>query len=87
MLFRSLDDTVPADALLAVLKGAAEASIAEIALFDLYRGEGLGEGKKSLAFRVLLQDTQKTLTDADVESALAPLVSAALEKFQAKLRN
>ena len=37
--------------------------------FDLYRGKGIDSDKKGLAFRVLLQDTQKTLTDAGVDSA------------------
>ena len=41
-----------------------------IRLFDHYRGSGVEIGKKSLAFRVLLQDTQKTMTDAEVDAAM-----------------
>ena len=48
-------------------------NIANIALFDLYRGKGVGDGKKSLAFRVLLQDTEKTLIDSEIESSVACL--------------
>jgi len=59
--------------------------VVELALFDLYRGKGVGEGKKSLAFRVLLQDTQKTLTDFEVEQSMLRLI-AVLQQNGAQLR-
>jgi len=60
--------------------------VTEIGVFDSYRGTGVEKGKKSLAFRVLLQDTRKTLTDAEVESAVAQLREVLKLKFNAKLR-
>jgi phenylalanyl-tRNA synthetase beta chain len=54
-------------------------------LFDVYRGKGLEQGKKSLAFRVLLQDTHKTLTDIEIEPSITQLVIA-LQKMGAQLR-
>jgi len=60
--------------------------VVEIALFDIYRGTGVEEGKKSLAFSVLLQDTRKTLTDAEVESAVSELRQILQQRFNAKLR-
>jgi phenylalanyl-tRNA synthetase beta chain len=48
--------------------------VSEIILFDLYRGKGVEQGKKSLAFRVLLQDTRKTLTDAEIDQSIMQLV-------------
>jgi phenylalanyl-tRNA synthetase beta chain len=62
------------------------AIVAEIGLFDIYRGTGVEKGKKSLAFRVLLQDTRKTLTDAEVESAVSHLRRILQQQFNAKLR-
>ena len=59
--------------------------VTELALFDVYRGQGVKEGEKSLAFRVLLKDTQKTLTDSEIEPSIAMLVGA-LHKIGAKLR-
>jgi phenylalanyl-tRNA synthetase beta chain len=56
-----------------------------LALFDVYRGKGVEQGKKSLAFCVLLQDTQKTLTDNEIEENVARLV-AALQRQGAQLR-
>jgi len=61
--------------------------ISEISLFDVYRGEGMTRGKKSLAFRVLLQDTKKTLTDAEADFVITKLIKILENKFEAKLRN
>jgi len=63
------------------------ARVVDIKLFDLYRGPGVENGKKSLAFRVLLQDTQKTMTDPEVESAVAQLVARLGGQFGGKLRD
>jgi len=60
--------------------------VTEIGLFDVYRGTGIEKGKKSLAFRVLLQDTHKTLTDAEVDSAVSQLIQVLQQHFNAKLR-
>ncbi|RTL47524.1 MAG: phenylalanine--tRNA ligase subunit beta [Rhodocyclaceae bacterium] len=76
----------PWQALRDTLKKAAPAIVRDIELFDLYQGKGVAEGRKSLAFRVVMQDTQKTLEDAEVESAVAGLVAAAEQSFAAELR-
>ncbi|AUH52133.1 phenylalanine--tRNA ligase subunit beta [Chromobacterium sp. ATCC 53434] len=67
----------------AQLQGAFAAKraqiVTDIALFDVYRGKGVAEGKKSLAFSVLMQDNSRTLTDEDVEPAMQALLEAASE--------
>lgn len=70
----------------AELRRAGPAILRDVTVFDLYRGEGVQKGKKSLAFSVLLQDTQKTLTDAEAEKAMSELRQILQEKFNAKLR-
>jgi phenylalanyl-tRNA synthetase beta chain len=60
--------------------------VQEIRLFDVYRGKGVQAGKKSLAFRVVMQDTARTLTDADADAAMAQLTERLSAKFGAKLR-
>ncbi|HJW54118.1 MAG TPA: phenylalanine--tRNA ligase subunit beta [Burkholderiaceae bacterium] len=57
-----------------------------IVLFDEYRGRGLENNEKSLAFRFTLQDTQTTLQDETVDAAIAAFVTAANKKYGAKLR-
>jgi phenylalanyl-tRNA synthetase beta chain len=55
-------------------------------VFDFYRGKGVESGKKSLAFRVVMQDTARTLTDAEADAAMAQLTELLAAKFGAKLR-
>jgi len=68
------------------LKRSGPAILRDVTVFDLYRGQGVQKGKKSLAFSVLLQDTHKTLTDAEAEKAMTELRRILQEKFNAKLR-
>ncbi|HET7597061.1 MAG TPA: phenylalanine--tRNA ligase subunit beta [Burkholderiales bacterium] len=81
-----VDEEIQSQALLEHLRAAAPSVVSEIEVFDAYRGKGLENGKKSLAFRVLLQDTRKTLTDTEVECALSQLIQSAHRQFGAKLR-
>jgi phenylalanyl-tRNA synthetase beta chain len=81
-----VDDNVPVQALLDALSDAKPRHVEAIRLFDVYRGHGLTEGKKSLAILVLMQDTSRTLTDADIAATEACLLAAAREKFGATLR-
>ena len=80
-----VDESVNAQTLLDAMLQASVAYVQEVVLFDVYRGRGVEQGKKSLAFRVLLQDTQKTLTDAEIEPGMALLVGV-LNKCGAQLR-
>jgi phenylalanyl-tRNA synthetase beta chain len=61
--------------------------ISEVSLFDVYRGKGVEDGKKSLAFRMLLQDTEKTLTDSDADRVTIKLIEVLQNRFGARLRN
>jgi len=81
-----VDEGIPAQDILDAAQAEKPPVVSDITLFDVYRGKGLGDGKKSLAFRVLLQDTQKTLTDAEVEVAVVQLVQALQARFGATLR-
>jgi phenylalanyl-tRNA synthetase beta chain len=62
------------------------AIVRDIRLFDVYVGHGVEAGKKSLAFRIVMQDTQKTLLEAEVDAAMQQLVAYLQQAFAAKLR-
>ncbi len=81
-----VDKDVPAMTLCETVKGAGLPYVQAFEPFDLYQGAGVGEGKKSLAFRVLLQDTRKTLTDADVEATLERVVALISDRHDGRLR-
>lgn len=82
-----VDQNVPAQALLAALEEARPAHVIAIDVFDVYQGHGLTEGRKSLAILVLMQDTSRTLTDADIDATEASLLAVASDRFGATLRS
>ncbi|MBC00774.1 MAG: phenylalanine--tRNA ligase subunit beta [Rhodobacteraceae bacterium] len=74
-----VDEAVTADKLIKAARGADKALIVDVTLFDVYRGKGIEEGRKSLAIDVTLQPRDKTLTDEDID-AVAAKIRAAVEK-------
>ena len=60
-------------ALVGAIEKAGKGLVAEVELFDVYEGEGVGEGRRSLAYHVLLQSDSKTLTDKDAAKFLQRL--------------
>ena len=58
-----------------------------IELFDEYKGKGVPEGSRSLAFRMVYQTIDRTLTDADVDPMQQAIREALVEKFQVELRS
>jgi phenylalanyl-tRNA synthetase beta chain len=64
----------------------AAACIQHVRLFDEYRGKGLENKEKSLAFRIWMQDTRRTLSDAEAASAVEAIVARLADRFGARLR-
>ncbi len=72
-----LDEAIPAATLTAALRAAAGELVADLRLFDVYRGPAVAEGHRSLAYRLRLQAADRTLTDADVASVRERSIAAA----------
>jgi phenylalanyl-tRNA synthetase beta chain len=77
---------ITVDALLAVAMAEKPAIVQSVRVFDLYQGPNLAAGKKSLAFRVVMQDTERTLTDAEADVARDALVELWGRRFSATPR-
>ena len=73
--------------LLSAFRSVAPDIVQEIRLFDVYQGKGLPDGQKSVAFRIVMQDTERTLEDQDVEAVVAKLIGVAVEQFGGALRS
>jgi phenylalanyl-tRNA synthetase beta chain len=80
------DATVTAEAVLRAARGAERALTAEVTLFDVYEGEKVESGKKSLAIEVVFQPKDRTLTDAEIEAACVRVVAAVAKATGAVLR-
>ena len=70
----------------AVITAAAGKLLRKIHLFDIYRGTGVADGKKSLAFSLELRADDRTLTDTDSEQVISKVLKALEDKLQAILR-
>jgi len=77
---------VPAAALAAAMREAGGTELRDVAVFDEYRGEQIGAGKRSLAFRVAFGSSERTLTDEDATALRARIVELLAERFGAELR-
>ncbi|MGQ2989782.1 MAG: phenylalanine--tRNA ligase subunit beta [Brevundimonas sp.] len=80
-----VEDSKPAGDLARAAASADKTLIADVRVFDVYRGPGVEEGFKSVALEVVLQPRETTLTEAEIEAVSGRIV-AAIEKLGAKLR-
>jgi phenylalanyl-tRNA synthetase beta chain len=81
-----VDEETPAAALLAAIRAAGGEFLRDVSVFDEYRGPQVGEGKRSLAFRLAFGSSERTLTDEDVAPVRATIADAVGKQFRAELR-
>ena len=81
-----MDMGVPAADVAEAIRTAAGSVLESLALFDVYTGEKVGKGKKSLAYNLVLRAPDRTLTDEEAEATVAKVLSA-LEKMGVALRS
>jgi phenylalanyl-tRNA synthetase beta chain len=77
---------IPADQVLEALREGAGELLEDVALFDVYAGKGIEEGKKSLAFGLRFRATDRTLTADEASAARESAVALAAERFGAVQR-
>ncbi|MCX7088023.1 MAG: phenylalanine--tRNA ligase subunit beta, partial [Methylococcales bacterium] len=82
-----VDDAVTADSLVDCIKSCAEPMLQEVCVFDIYRGQGVEDGSKSVALSVILQNSLQTLTDTEIDVIFSRLLQALNDKLSAKLRD
>jgi len=81
-----VDVTVPADDILRAARSAERNLIEAVAIFDVYEGKGVPEGKKSLAISVRIQPKDKTLTEPEIEVVAQKIVTGVAKATGAALR-
>jgi phenylalanyl-tRNA synthetase beta chain len=79
-------EEVEAGAIVDVARGAGGDELREARIFDVYRGDQVGEGRKSVAVHLVFQSSERTLTDDDAAAARERIVAALRERFDAELR-
>ena len=81
-----VSEKTAAGAILESVRRRVPAFVREVEVFDQYRGKGVEPGQKSLALRIVMQDTDRTLTDSEVEAVMASVREQINQEFQAKPR-
>ena len=81
-----VDEATEATAVLQAVRGADKTLISEASLFDVYTGKGIDPDKKSLAVEVVLQPTDATLTDEQIDAVAAKIVANVVKRTGAVLR-
>jgi phenylalanyl-tRNA synthetase beta chain len=82
-----VDDAITAAAVIGAAKSAERQLITEVMPFDLYQGEGIAAGKKSLAIAVRLEPMDRTLTEAEIEAVAKKIVAAVVKATGGSLRD
>jgi len=81
-----VDEALPAARVEATIWNAGGNLLREVRLFDLYRGEQIGAGRKSLAYRLVYQADDRTLTDDDATRLRAKIIKTLERELSATLR-
>ena len=82
-----LDDNITSEDVIKTIKKAGGKIVTNIKVFDLYKGSNLGESKKSLAFNLYFEDSNKTLTSEEVTVVFEKIINEVEKKYSATLRN
>ena len=81
-----LDEAISSKEIADCIREVSGKKLRDIKIFDVYRGKGIEPSRKSLALGLILQDTSRTLTDADVDQIICSVTSHLERVFGAKIR-
>jgi phenylalanyl-tRNA synthetase beta chain len=81
-----VDEAVEAGRIVKAVEGADRRLIGSVSVFDVYRGEHVGAGRKSVAVEVVLKPVERTLTEEDIEAVSTAIVAAVAKATGAVLR-
>ena len=82
----TVDEAVEAGSIVGVAREAGGGELRDARVFDVYHGDQVGAGKKSVAVHLVFQASDRTLTDEDADIARARIVAALRDELGAELR-
>jgi phenylalanyl-tRNA synthetase beta chain len=82
-----VDDHVSAEELVETVASSSPELIRDVRIFDIYKGDTIEAGRKSVAIGLILQETSRTLTDEDADTAMTAVIAKLEDKFAAELRD
>jgi len=82
-----IDEKYSSGEIISLVKKIDKELIKTVKIFDIYQGESFGDGKKSIAFNVILEPKDKTLSDKDIDQISKKIISTVQESTGATLRS
>jgi phenylalanyl-tRNA synthetase beta chain len=82
-----VDSSIPEGKLRSAIEDSGRPEVTSVSLFDLYRGEQVGEGKKSLAYALEMRSPERTLTDEDAAAVRTRIIATVAERTGGELRS
>jgi len=82
-----IDEKYSSGEIISLVKKIDKELIKNVKIFDVYQGDNIGDGKKSIAFNVILEPRDKTLSDNDIDQISKKIISAVQESTGATLRS
>lgn len=82
-----VEEGVTAKQITSCIESCEENAITDIQLFDIYRGQGVEDGYKSVALSLQLQDFSQTLTDSEIDAIFSRVLNTLTQRIGAKLRD
>ena len=82
-----VDENIPAGEVARVIRQTGGKLLAELSLFDVYRGDQIGLGKKSLAYSLTYLASDRTLTDQDVQQIRHKIIRRLEQELDGKIRS
>ncbi len=82
-----VDKAVDAASVIRAAEGAEKSLISRVSVFDVFEGQGVPQGKKSLALEITLTPLDRTLTEAEIEAVSAKVVALVKKTTGAELRS
>ena len=82
-----IDEKYSSGEIINLVKKIDEQLIKDVKIFDVYQGENIDKGKKSIAFNVTLEPKDKTLTETDIEQISKKIISTVQKETGANLRS
>jgi phenylalanyl-tRNA synthetase beta chain len=82
-----VDEAITASEIIYCVKKSTGTVLQDVIIFDVYRGKGIEEGKKSMALSLVIQDDTQTLTDSEIDAIVSRLLLLLANEKNAKLRD
>ncbi|MEX0583800.1 MAG: phenylalanine--tRNA ligase subunit beta [Sneathiella sp.] len=82
-----MDVDTPADAIIRAVRGSDKKLIKDVSIFDIYQGDRIAAGRKSVAFSVRLQPMDRTLTEEEIDAVAAKVIGSVEKATGGSLRN